>query len=68
MKIHIDKLLKEKGKTRYWLANETGIYYHNLVKLCDGKTSSIGFELMEKICIALECNLQDIFEIEKEGR
>lgn len=65
MKIQIDQLLQERGKTRYWLAKEVGIAYQNLVNLCDGKTTSIKFELLEKICKALDCEPNDILIKEK---
>lgn len=62
MKIIIDEVLASQGKTRYWLAKEIGFAYHNLVKLCEGKTTSIKFELIENICKALKCTPNDIFK------
>ncbi|WP_420892371.1 helix-turn-helix domain-containing protein [Priestia filamentosa] len=58
----IDDLLKEKSKTRYWLAKEIGMQYHNLCKLADNKTESIKFDLLHLICTALECTPNDIFD------
>lgn len=63
MKICIDELLNEKGKTRYWLSTQTGITYPNIYKLAENKTTSLKFELLEKICIALECTPNDILKI-----
>lgn len=64
MKITIDDLLKAHDKTRYWLSKEIGLAYPNLKKLCDNETTSIKFELIEKICNALECTPNDIFKNE----
>lgn len=61
--IKIDGILKSKNKTRYWLAKETSMTYPNLVNLCRGTTNSIKFELIEKICLILDCNITDIIEI-----
>lgn len=57
---NIDKLLKEKNKTRYWLAKEIGMAYPNLCKLADNKTESIKFEILENLCIKLECTFDDL--------
>lgn len=65
MKILIDEKLKEIGKTRYWLSVNTGITYPAMKKLCDGLTESIRFENIENICKAINCEMQDIFEIER---
>ncbi|MEM4994987.1 helix-turn-helix domain-containing protein [Priestia sp. SB1] len=60
MQIKIDELLAKKDKTRYWLAKEVGVTYPNLCKLADGKTESIKFEIMEKICSKLECSPNEL--------
>ena len=60
MKINIDEILKQKNKTRYWLAKEIGITYPNIVKLCNNETESIKFNILEKACIVLECTPNDI--------
>lgn len=66
MKINIDQLLQNKGKTRYWLAKQVGITYPNLCNLADNKTSSIKFELLEKMCHCLDCLPNDIITINIE--
>ncbi len=63
IKINIDNLLQEKNKSMYWLAKETDISYNNLLNLIKGKNKSISFEVLEKICLALECDISDILEI-----
>lgn len=65
MKVEIDKILKEKNKTRYWLSKETGVTYTNISNLANNKTSSIKFEVLESICIALECMPSDVLILEK---
>lgn len=64
MKNNIDKLLELKGQSRYWLSKELNITYPNLKKLADNETTSIKFELMEKLCKALDCTLNDLFTLE----
>lgn len=65
MKINIDNVLKQQNKTRYWLAKQTNMTYQSVMKLCNNKTTSIQFDIIEKICIALNCTPNDIFIIEK---
>ncbi len=63
MLVTIDAVLQQKDKTRYWLSQKTKINYQNLAKLCNGETKSISFDYIDKICNALECKPNDIFEI-----
>lgn len=64
MKILIDDILKKKNKTRYWLSNEIDLGYQSLMRICNNETSSIRFEILEKICLALDCTPNDIIQIE----
>lgn len=66
IKINIDNILKQQDKSIYWLAKETDISYNNLLNLIKGKNKSISFEVLEKICLALECNISDILKIIEE--
>ncbi|HBF0595770.1 TPA: helix-turn-helix domain-containing protein [Clostridioides difficile] len=60
MNIQINELLKSKGKSKYWLSKQTGMTQQNMGKLASGQTTSIKFELLEKICLALECTPNDV--------
>ena len=61
--VRIEELLKERGRTKYWLNKQTDIDYKNLSKLMEDATSSIHFETMEKLCVVLECTPNELFEI-----
>ena len=65
MRINIENILKSQNKTMYWLAEETGISYPTIYNLSKNKTESIKFEIIEKICKALECGIEDIFKLER---
>lgn len=67
MKILIDELLNDQNKTRYWLANETGVTYSNISNLCNNKTNSIKFSILESVCKALNCSPGDILKLEDES-
>ena len=65
LRITIDKVLADRNKTIYWLANKTELNYTGLLRLCKNQTSKISFDYIEKICIALECTPSDIIEVKK---
>ena len=61
MRLNIQSLLQEKGKTKYWLWKNLGITYTNFNKMFNNQTSSIKFENIEKLCNILECTPNDLF-------
>lgn len=60
--LKINELLEQKGKTCYWLAKQCGISPNNMGNICNGMTTSIRFDTLEKICIALDCTPNDIID------
>lgn len=66
IKVNIAKILEDKEKTVYWLGKEAGISQYNLGKLVKNETNSIRFDILERICIALECDIEDVLEIVKD--
>jgi len=63
IKIRVDQLLAEHGKTFYWLAKETGISHTTLWRLKKGKALGINFETLEKMCQALKCQPGDVLAL-----
>jgi len=61
LSLRINEILDQQGKTPYWLGKQTGISQNNIGKICNGETSTIRFETLEKICIALNCSINDLF-------
>ena len=59
--LRVDKILQERNLTPYWLGKQTGIAQNNIAKICNGETSTIRFDTMEKICDALNCSISDLF-------
>lgn len=66
IKINIDKILEQQDKSMYWLAKETDISYNNLLNLVKGRNKSITFDVLAKICIALDVDISDVLELIKE--
>lgn len=62
MKLRILEILKQKGKTKYWLYNQLGLSYQNFNRIVNNETTSIKFENLKAICDILECTPNDLFE------
>ena len=59
--LRVNEILKQQEKTPYWLGKQTGISQNNILKICNGETSTIRFDTLEKICKALDCSINDLF-------
>lgn len=58
------KLLIDKGLNKAKLREMTGISSASIAKL--GKGDNVTTDILFRICVALNCNLQDIVEIVEE--
>lgn len=65
VKIQLEKLLKQKEKTLYWLAKQTDISYNALAKINKNDVSRLELDTIEKICDKLECKPGDLLTLEK---
>ncbi len=61
MKLRIMDILKEKGKTKYWLYIQLGLSYQNFNKIAKGESVAMKFETMKALCDILECTPNDLF-------
>ena len=62
MKLRVLEILKEMGKTKYWLYMQLGLSYQNFNKLVNNQTNGIKFENLKAVCEILNCTLNDLFE------
>ncbi|MCM1235677.1 MAG: helix-turn-helix transcriptional regulator [Ruminococcus flavefaciens] len=60
MKISIQNKLKEIGMSRYELARRIGVTYPTIDNIYKEKSTSIKFEILEAICIVLNCSPTEI--------
>ena len=65
VKVKLKELLKEREKSLYSLARETGISYNTLHKINKNNVQSMSFDVLEKICLNLDCQASDLLVIEK---
>ena len=66
IRISLDKLLNEKGVTRYELAKQTGIQYQIIDNYYKNRVIRYDSFVLERICEALCCSIGDVIEYQKE--
>ncbi len=62
IKIKLDKILNERNITTYALSDKTNIKFQTIQSLRQNSSSRIDFEVLAKICYALDCKVEDIIE------
>ena len=62
MKLRVLEILKEKGKTKYWLNMQMGLSYQNFNNMVNNNTKGIKFDNLQALCDILECTPNDLFE------
>lgn len=66
IKLVLDSVMKKKCVTRYELAKRTGIQYQIIDKYYKNKVVRYDSFVLERICTALDCNIEDIIQFKKE--
>lgn len=64
IKLRIEELLKERGKSKYWLVKKLQTNYTVINKMIEYKITGINFETMDKLCNIFECSPGDLFKKE----
>jgi putative transcriptional regulator len=68
VRLRLDELLEERGRTLYWLAKESGVDYQGLYRFKSNKAHGIRFNALEGICKALECSPGDLLVLEDDKK
>ena len=63
VRLRVLELLKEKGKSKYWLYIQLGMSYQNFNKMVNNQTKSVQYEIIDALCNIFECTPNDLFEI-----
>lgn len=67
IKITLDKALNNAGITRYELAKRTDIQYQIIDNYYKKKVKRYDSYVLERICSALDCKIEDIIEYKKQS-
>lgn len=68
LNFNIEKLLKKKKKSKYWLCQNMNITNRNLNRIINGETTSISFKYLEELCKYLDCNLSELISIDDDTK
>ena len=66
IKITLESALKNYEISRYELAKRTGIRYHIIDNYYKNKVVRYDSFILNKICIALDCKIEEIIKFEKD--
>lgn len=66
VRLILDKALEKKKITRYQLAQMTGIQYQIIDNYYKNKVVRYDSYVLDRVCSALQCEISDIIEYEKE--
>lgn len=68
IRITLCEVLGRKKMTRKKLAELTGVRPNTIGDLYNEKLRRIDFDLLDRICEALECDVSDIIQYEKNAK
>jgi len=54
IRLKVNKILKDKDKSIYWLAEKTNLTYPTLHRIANNQTEGIQFHTLEEIMTALD--------------
>ncbi len=66
IRISLDKALKKYNISRYELSKRTGIQYQIIDNYYKNKVKRYDSFVLERICLALDCSINEIIEFIKE--
>ena len=67
IRLRVLDLLKENGKSKYWLYMQLGMSYQNFNRMVNNQTKSIRYDNIETLCELFHCSPDDLFEITDKG-
>ncbi len=66
VKLRIEEILQEQGKTKYWLNQQLQMCYRNFNNLVTNQTASVRFDTLDRLSKALNVSVQELFEQTEE--
>lgn len=66
VRLRIGELLRERGRSAYWLANEIGMTHGGFYKILHGKFKALNMDVLGRICDALQCQPGDLLVLVDE--
>ena len=66
IEIDLERLLKEKHKSKNFVCEECGLQRTQFNNYCKNKVSRVDLTILAKMCACLDCTPNDIVKIVKE--
>ena len=66
VRLTIDRILTERGMTRYELSKRTDIKFQTIDRYYKNRVVRYDSYILDRICAVLECNVCDVLEYTKE--
>ena len=63
IKLNVEQILKQQGKSKTWLCDKLDISLYNLNKAIKGGKKSISYKYLEGFCQALNCSFDELFTL-----
>lgn len=63
IKVHLSRIMGEQRLNIADMANLTGLHRNGISKIYKEEIKGITFDTLEKLCLALNCNIEDLLEI-----
>ncbi len=67
VKLILDQYLAKRGITRYELAKRTDVKFQTIDRYYKNRVVRYDSYILDRICAALECEISDILEYQKEN-
>ncbi|MDR0906158.1 MAG: helix-turn-helix transcriptional regulator [Oscillospiraceae bacterium] len=67
IRLRVLELLEKRGKTKYWLYKQMGTSYSAFDRMIKNDTKMIKFSNIEALCNILECEPNELFEINDDA-
>jgi len=64
--LKLDDILNNKNITTYELSTSANVRFQTIKTLRENTATRIDFNVLAKICYALDCNVQDIIEYKSD--
>lgn len=68
IKVHLSRIMGEKRINIADLSRLTGLHRNGISKLYNEETDGVKFDTLNRICEALDCDIQDIIEFIKDEK
>lgn len=68
IKIHLSRIMGEKRINIADLSRLTGLHRNGIAKFYNEETDGVKFDTLNRICEALDCEIQDIIEFIKDEK